>query len=288
MGFGCTRPSQEMTMHSIAEALNRPSTSEPQPARLAARFPEQFPDGPVGWIAGWATILTRLAVEAETLGGSGETVRWQRFKEKYGVLRVDYTGPEAVRASVARAVAQSRTTCQVCGEAGHHHSLGSTRLTVCRLHLLAALAERNPGEAAHWLHSPHEALGEAPMDRPATAPEIDHLIGLALNDHARAAQRCWAAGRHPDDATRRMLEQAESRGIAVTWLGRRSQAATQSEVDEVAVIDMNGQDKNTVSEWRRQAKESASLMIRTLPACDVHAPLHASEPLLAARVAFNV
>lgn len=88
---------------------------------------------------GWHDLLDRMCARIRTAVRSGGTFRFSQIKEKYGILRVYWSGrlsPKAtiqVEEAIALAEARSATCCEVCGAPGRLHSDGWLT-TRCAMH----------------------------------------------------------------------------------------------------------------------------------------------------------
>ncbi|MBR1178065.1 hypothetical protein JQ617_29180 [Bradyrhizobium sp. KB893862 SZCCT0404] len=88
---------------------------------------------------GWHDLLDRMCLRIRIAVRSGGTFRFSQIKEKYGSLRVYWSGrlPLAatiqVEEAIALAEARSATCCEVCGELGRLHD-GGWLTTRCPAH----------------------------------------------------------------------------------------------------------------------------------------------------------
>ncbi|MCS3445936.1 MULTISPECIES: hypothetical protein [Bradyrhizobium] len=80
---------------------------------------------------GWRDLLDRMCVRIRAaVQSGGGTFKFSQIKEKYGTLRVYWSGalsPEAtalVEEAIALAEARSATSCEVCGEPGRLYGDG--------------------------------------------------------------------------------------------------------------------------------------------------------------------
>lgn len=71
--------------------------------------------------AGWDKLLHKMFTRLIELGWKNEEFKVSQVKEKFGELRVYFsrrTLPPTMKAVVDEAELESRTTCDICGEAG--------------------------------------------------------------------------------------------------------------------------------------------------------------------------
>jgi len=117
-------------------------------ATLVQSYADLFhPDGdPLsaeGWPAvedGWRDLLERACARIrEAVQADGGSFRATQVKEKYGTLRLYWSGrlsPDArdrVEEAIDLAEARSATTCEICGEPGRLHG-GGWLTTRCAVH----------------------------------------------------------------------------------------------------------------------------------------------------------
>lgn len=89
---------------------------------------------------GWQQILEVACGRMEAALANGESVRIEQIKEKYGTLRIDWSGTvtdtarSEIEEAVALATARSACTCAICGNQGRLHSRGGRLATACTDH----------------------------------------------------------------------------------------------------------------------------------------------------------
>jgi hypothetical protein len=110
---------------------------------------------------GWRDLLEIACSRIESAMAHGDSVKLNQVREKYGTLRIYWTGTVSDRArilieeAVALATARSACTCEICGNAGSLHSRGTRLSTQCRQH---ATGDRVPIRAElENLHIVHAA-----------------------------------------------------------------------------------------------------------------------------------
>lgn len=109
-----------------------------QRAALKARFPQQFDCAHLGqsWPDGWHGLVTHVC---EMVDRSGLDVRWDQIKEKYGGLRMYWTGPslnpspvlEQIKTLIHEAEEKSLRTCCKCARLADLVQIGGWWLTLC-------------------------------------------------------------------------------------------------------------------------------------------------------------
>jgi hypothetical protein len=89
---------------------------------------------------GWHDTLERLCGRIESALQGGETFRFVRIKQKFGLLRSDWNGDVSdgtaakILEAVSLATARSSCTCETCGSAGSLHSNHGWLATRCADH----------------------------------------------------------------------------------------------------------------------------------------------------------
>ena len=99
---------------------------------------------------GWRDILERTFARLEAALAAGGTFRSLQIKEKYGTLRLYWSGgmSDEVEAKVKEAIdlaeARSACTCEQCGEEGCLYRAGGVLMTRCTAHAKGQLVEVKP------------------------------------------------------------------------------------------------------------------------------------------------
>lgn len=102
------------------------------PPHIASGYPECG--------EGWRDLLDIACSRIESAIAHGDSVKLNQVKEKYGTLRIYWTGMVSdparilIEEAVALATARSACTCEICGSAGSLHSRGTSLSTQCRQH----------------------------------------------------------------------------------------------------------------------------------------------------------
>lgn len=92
--------------------------------------------------AGWRDILERLCARVETALQGGETFRFVRIRQKFGILGVDWHGEVSketkakVLNAIDLAVARSACICERCGVEGRLYNNHGWLATRCAEHAL--------------------------------------------------------------------------------------------------------------------------------------------------------
>lgn len=107
--------------------------------KIARDYPWLFPKGAFGMAVGngWADLLSELCrridlvVDEDWKDGS---CCLTDVKEKYGLLRVSYLGPDEINRVVDWAEEASARTCDECGRNGRMRRKGGWLLVRCDAH----------------------------------------------------------------------------------------------------------------------------------------------------------
>jgi hypothetical protein len=100
---------------------------------------------------GWRDLLERACARIENALDNGDTVEITEIKEKYGTLRIYWSGrlPSEAEAKVDEVVdlakARSACTCEICGAEGRLYSRGGWLATACREHARGEPTPVRPG-----------------------------------------------------------------------------------------------------------------------------------------------
>ena len=100
---------------------------------------------------GWRNLIEK-AVARIAAACIGRSVKLTQIKEKYGGVRIYWSGMDidaateaAVEEAIALAEARSECTCEMCGEEGRLYCSGSWLVTACREHARGVPIPVRPG-----------------------------------------------------------------------------------------------------------------------------------------------
>ena len=132
---------------------------------------------------GWHDLLDRACVRIENALDVGDSVRITEIKEKYGTLRIYWSGrlPREAAAKVDEVVdlakARSACTCEICGVEGRRYNNRGWLATACAEHAVGDPEPVRPG--FENIRKLRRVAGEPGMSYACYDREADTLTEVA-------------------------------------------------------------------------------------------------------------